>query len=115
MFQVNCDPYVAELSALPIIRSKSSLIVTDMTRVQYHGGPGFRGSYVVKYGAVIMSFDAVAIDAIGGTILDRLRIENDMHTLAESGRPAKWLITAEMLGLGNSDPANIELIVIEVD
>ncbi|MFH1891519.1 MAG: DUF362 domain-containing protein [Candidatus Zixiibacteriota bacterium] len=111
----NCDPYVAELSALPIIKGKSSLVVTDMTRMQYHGGPGFRGSYVVKYGAVIMSFDAVAIDAIGGTILDRFRRENDMQTLAESGRPPKWLVTAEMLGLGNADPANIELIEIEVD
>jgi len=111
----NCDPYVAELSALPIIKNKSSLVVMDMTRMQYHGGPGFRGSYAVRYGAVMMSFDAVAIDAIGGTILDRFRTENDMQTLAESGRPPKWLLTAERLGLGNSDPANIELIEIEVD
>jgi uncharacterized protein (DUF362 family) len=111
----NCDPYVAEVNALPIIKEHASLVLTDMTRIQYHGGPGFRGSYMIRYGGIMMSFDPVANDAIGEVILNKFRVQNNMKTLAESKRPPKWLSTAEGLGLGNAQKANIELAEIEVE
>ncbi len=110
----NCDPYVAEVNALPIIRDKDVLTVMDMTRLQYQGGPGYRGEYAVKYAGIMVATDPVAIDAVGQRIIDDFRTRNKLPTLAESGRPPKWLKTAEQLGLGNADMNNIELIETEI-
>ena len=111
----NCDPYVAEVNALPVIRDKNILTVMDMTRIQYHAGPGYRPEYVVRFGGVMMSRDPVAIDAVGAKIIDEYRVRNKMKTLEETGRPPRWLKTAEKLGLGNADPDNIDLIEIKLD
>jgi uncharacterized protein (DUF362 family) len=111
----NCDPYVAEISALPVVKDKDVLTVMDLTWIQYHGGPGYRGEYAVRYGGIMMSPDPVAIDAIGEKIIDDYRTGNEMKTLAESGRPPKWLGTAQALGLGNADLAAIDLVEISVD
>ena len=106
----NCNPYAAEVSNLPIVRQKNVLTVCDMTRVQYHGGPGFQSGYLVYPGAIMMSFDPVALDSCGYKIIDDLRVQNKMKTLKDSGREPLWLKTAEQLGLGNADMNQIEFI-----
>ncbi len=111
----NCDPYVAEINALPVIRDKDVLTVMDLTRLQYQGGPGYRGEYAIKYAGIMMSLDPVAIDATGKRIIDDFRTRNKLPTLAESGRSPKWLRTAENLGLGNADAGNIDFTEIAVE
>ena len=61
----NCDPFAAEISALPIVKKKNVLTVLDMTRIQYNGGPGYMARYVVKHGSILVSFDPIAADAYG--------------------------------------------------
>ncbi len=111
----NCDPYVAEINALPIIDKKDVLTIMDMTSMQYQGGPGYRGEYAVKYGAIMISQDRVAIDAVGEKIINELRVKNKLRTLAEVGRLPKWLKTAESMGLGIADLNAIELVESEID
>jgi uncharacterized protein (DUF362 family) len=111
----NCDPYVAEVNALPVIREKNILVVMDMTRSQYNAGPGYRASYADEPRSIMMSTDPVAVDAIGERILNDLRILHDLKSLAETGRPPKWLATAEKIGLGNASPENINFIEVEVE
>ena len=111
----NCDPYVAEINALPVVKNKNVLTIMDMTRMQYQGGPGYRGEYAVKFGAIMMSTDPVAIDAVGEGIINDYRTRNNLPTLAESGRPPKWLATAEKMGLGVADMNNINLIEATID
>jgi uncharacterized protein (DUF362 family) len=111
----NCDPYVAEVNALPVIKSKNVLTVMDVTRMQYHGGPGFQPQYVVNPGAVLLSTDPVAIDAHGERIINEYRAANGMKSLAESGRAPLWLKSAEKLGLGNAELSNIDLMEVVID
>ncbi len=111
----NCDPYVAEVNALPVIKEKSVLVVADLTRIQYNGGPGYRSGYVVNYGGILLAVDAVAADRIGEEILNDYREENGLRSLAETGRDPKWLGTAEEIGLGNAHMENIDLVKIRVD
>jgi len=111
----NCDPYVAEVNALPVIKDKSVLVVADLTRIQNNGGPGYRRKYIVNYGGVLMASDPVAADRIGESILNEYRAKNQLKTLSETGRDPKWLATAEKMGLGNANIENIELISIRVD
>lgn len=111
----NCDPYVAEINALPIIDDKDVLTITDLTTMQYQGGPGYRGEYAVRFGAIMISEDRVAIDAIGEKIIDEMRVENELGTLADVGRSPKWLKTAESMRLGVADLNAIELVESEID
>jgi uncharacterized Fe-S center protein len=111
----NCDPYVAEINALPIVKNKNVLIIMDLTRMQYQGGPGYRGEYSVRHGAIMISVDPVAIDAAGERIINDYRTQNNLPTLADSERPPKWLKTAEKLGLGVADMNNIDLIEVAID
>jgi uncharacterized protein (DUF362 family) len=111
----NCDPYIAEINALPVVKHKNVMIVMDMTRIQYNGGPGFRAEYAVEFGGIMMSVDPVAIDAVGERIINDYRTLNNLEKLAESGRPPKWLKTAERAGLGVADMSNIDLVEIGID
>jgi uncharacterized protein (DUF362 family) len=111
----NCDPYVAEISALPVLKNKNVLTIMDLTRMQYQGGPGYRGEYAVRHGAIMMSTDPVAIDSVGERIINDYRTHNNLPTLADSDRPPKWLRTAEKLGLGVADLNNIDLIEVAID
>ena len=104
------NPFAADISNLPIVRQKNILTVCDLTRVQYHGGPGYRASYLVHPGGIMMSFDPIALDTCGYKIIDDLRVQNKMQTLKEAGRVPLWLKTAAQLGLGNSDLEQIDLI-----
>jgi hypothetical protein len=52
----------------------------------------------------------VAADAVGWTIIERLRAEAGLPTLADEGRAPSYLATAEKMGLGRADPAGIETV-----
>jgi len=111
----NCDPYVAEVNALPVIKDKNILTVMDMTRMQYNGGPGYRSAYAVNLGSILISTDPVAIDAVGEKIINEQRSLHEMGSLADAGRHPKWLVTAQELGVGTADLSSIDLIEVNVD
>ena len=111
----HCSPYAAHVSALDTIKRKNRLTIIDAARVQYNGGPGFMGEYLVDFGGIIMSTDPVSVDRIGLEILERLRSKNNLPSLEQAGREVKYLQIGEDIGLGTADMNNIELTVIDVD
>ena len=111
----NCDPYCAHVSKLAPIAEKSRLVVMDASRVQYHGGPGYRAEHVASYRSLIVSADPVATDRVGLKIVDRLRVKNGLPVLKDAGREVKYLHTAQDAGVGTGDLELIDLVVVQVD
>ncbi|MCX7919245.1 MAG: DUF362 domain-containing protein [bacterium] len=108
----NCDPYCADLNAVPAIKNKTRLIICDAIRALCNGGPGDRPKYRFHYNGVLISTDPVAIDYQGWQIIETQRKELGLPTLTEQGRPPKYIATAQKLGLGTNDPEKIEVISV---
>ncbi len=105
-----CDPYVADLCSHPLVRGKLRLSVCDASRVQFHNGPAFFPGYAKEYGGLLVSRDPVALDFCGWQVIDSLRREAGMPTLASTGREPAYIRTAARLGLGRADERLIRRI-----
>ena len=105
-----CDPFVAEVFDAPPVKSKHRLTILDALVVQYHKGPSYHARWAEKFGGLVFSLDPVAADAVGWTIIERLRAAAGLPTLEDEGRAPLYLATAEKMGLGRADPASIETV-----
>jgi uncharacterized protein (DUF362 family) len=110
----HCDPFVAELFDAPPVRTRHRLTVLDALVVQYHRGPAFHAAWAAPAESLIFGTDPVAVDAAGWRLVERLRKEKGLPTLAEEGRPPLYLQTAERLGLGRAAETDIRLLEDEV-
>jgi hypothetical protein len=106
----HCDPYVAELSDSPPVKSRHRLTILDALLVQYHRGPSFNPRWAEPSGALVFSLDPVAADAIGWRMIEKLRAAKGLPSLEEDGRPPLYIATAEKLGLGRAREADIQVI-----
>lgn len=104
----------AHLYAHEIIRSRMRLNIIDGSRVLFDGGPKFAGSAHTLHECIYATCDPVAMDAVAFEIIETLRAEKKMRTLAEVGRPATFLQMAADLGLGVADRKQIRLETIEM-
>ena len=104
-----CDPYVAQLAAYPLIRRKLRLTVVDGLVGQCHGGPARSPRWAWPYNGVLVSTDAVAIDAVAWREIETRRRELGLKSLAEDKREPKWIASAGRLGLGESNIERIEV------
>ncbi|MCX8036404.1 MAG: DUF362 domain-containing protein [Candidatus Sumerlaeia bacterium] len=105
----NCDPYIADLAALPVVRQKMRLIVCDALYAQYEAGPAYHPKFRWEADTLLVSVDPVALDTIGWQMIEAKRKEAGLKPLSETGRPPRWLATAAARGLGQNDPAKIEV------
>jgi uncharacterized protein (DUF362 family) len=110
----NCDPYVAEVNAVPAIRNKQRLVIMDALRPVVDNGPSYQPGMAEVANAMLFSTDLVAIDTVALGILEGLRAKRDLPPLAKVGLLPTYLATATRLGLGVSDRAGIEVVEIEV-
>lgn len=110
----NCDPYAAHVSNLDPVRTKNRLSIIDAVQVQYNGGPGYVSHYLDYFNGLIISDDPVAADSIALHVLNEIRKQHSLPSIADAGRPARYLATAESLGLGVADRSKIELKVLNV-
>ncbi len=106
----NADPYLPHLNLTPPIRDKTRLIVTDVLRAVYNGGPGDSPDRW-RQNAVMMSTDTVAMDAVALAMIEKKREE---HGFPPIGERARHVATAATLGLGTNDPARIDLREIDI-
>lgn len=103
-----CNPYLADLNALPQIKGKTRLVVVDAARPQCDGGPGLQADAQFDYYGLIVSRDPLAVDRVGLDIINEGR--------KRAGKPeyspesVKWLASAAIAGVGMSDPAKIDLV-----
>ncbi len=105
-----CDPFLSEVNSLPSIRNKTRLILCDALRPLCDGGPGFTPKFQWKYGSILASFDALAMDVVGTKIIDARRKEMGIGSLEASGQPVRHLVTAAKMGLGEGDLHHIRVI-----
>jgi len=106
----NCDPYLADMADLPVVREKMRLIICDALYGQYEAGPAFVPRYRWPADSLLVATDPVALDTVGWQMIEAKRREAGLKPLAEVGRPPRWLATAASRGVGQNDPAKIEVI-----
>lgn len=108
----NCDPYIADLNDLPVIREKTRLLICDALRPIAEGGPQHSPRHAWTFGGLLLSTDPVALDYWGWRIIEARRQETGLGTLEQAGRPPRQLASAAARGLGNNDPDRIELVEV---
>jgi uncharacterized protein (DUF362 family) len=106
----HCDPHVAEVFDAPPVKSRHRLTVLDALVVQFHRGPAYHPRWAAKHGGFVLSLDPVAADAVGWTIIERLRAAAGLPALRDEGRAPGYLATAEKMGLGRADPDTIDVV-----
>jgi uncharacterized protein (DUF362 family) len=111
----HASPQIALLYAQDIIKSRVRLCITDGFKVMAHGGPLYKQpQYCYPHEAVYATTDAVAMDTIGAEIIDKVRVDKGLRTLAAEGRPAAYIKAAADLGLGIGDRAQIQVKEITI-
>jgi len=110
----NCDPYIAEVNAVPEIRGKQRLAIVDALRPVVDNGPSYQPGMAEIANVLIFATDLVAADTVGLGILEELRAKRDLPSLAKAGMAPTYLLTASKMGLGVSDRAGIDVVTVEV-
>ncbi|MBK8914882.1 MAG: DUF362 domain-containing protein [Phycisphaerales bacterium] len=108
-FADGCSPHVGEIVASREIAGRLRLNILSALRVVYRGGPEPERSAISEPGALLLSFDPVAVDFMG---MDLLIAERRRQGLSD-GESAPHLLSAEELGLGRADWQGIERVVRE--
>ena len=109
-----CNPGVADLNCIPVIREKVCFTIGDAMSSVYDGGPGFRPERLWYPNALIVGEDRVALDHTAWQMLERKRAEAGMKTLEAAGRPPRYIATAADAThrLGTDDPQKIHLVEV---
>jgi len=106
----SCNPFVAELFDTSPIKGKHRLTILDALVVQYHRGPSYHARWAETCETLIFSTDPVAADSTGWQIVEKLRKEKSLPSLEEDKRLPLYIQTAERMGLGKANPADIQVI-----
>jgi uncharacterized protein (DUF362 family) len=111
-----CDPFVADLNALPEIKDQNRLIICDALTIQYKGGPSYHPLWNEEYRGILISSDPVALDFIGSQIINQLRQKKGIPSLEKSGLSPKYIFTAadKNHNLGKATLSEIEKIEINL-
>jgi len=107
-----CDPYIADLNSIPLIKEKTRLLVYDAIRPLANGGPVNNAGFRWNYNGLLTGFDPVAVDYQSWQIIEVRRKELGLPTLEEAGRAPKYLDSAAKRGVGTNDPENIEVLQV---
>jgi uncharacterized protein (DUF362 family) len=95
-----CDPYVAQVTALPSLRTKLRLTVIDAVLAQAQGGPAYAPAWIWPCDRLIAGVDPVAVDQAAWDLIEAERAARGLPRLAEEQREPAWIATAARMGLG---------------
>lgn len=101
----NCNPQIAEVNAGEPLMKKTKLVVADALMGIYSGSAHDKPQGLSH--KIIISQDRVATDYIGLGIINERRKEMGIALITKE--KAGILQSAEKLGIGNADPAKIEV------
>ena len=109
-----CNPGVADLNCIPVVRAKVRFTIGDAMTSVYDGGPGFHPERLWQPNALIVGEDRVALDHTAWQIIERKRAEAGLPTLEAAGRPPRYIATAadQAHKLGFNDPQRINLLEV---
>lgn len=107
-----CNPFIADVSAAPILRDKKQFIIADALLAQYEHGPGYKQAFSWTPNQVLVSDDPVAIDTIGWQMIEEKRQLQNLPSLQDSEKFPEYLRTAadRLHGLGTHELSRIQLI-----
>jgi hypothetical protein len=110
----NCNPGVADLNCIPVIRNKVRFTVGDAMSSVYDGGPGFHPERLWYPNALVVGEDRVALDYTAWQMLASKRAEAGMPTFEADGRAPRYIATAadDAHLLGTCDPQRIRLLEV---
>lgn len=102
---------LTELNALPPIRDRTRLVIGDiLTASTYYA----YGRHVIGGRTILMSFDPVALDAIGAQIAAEAYDDLGLAAEAVTGPTTVWLDRATDR-LGTNDPKNMDVVEIDLE
>jgi len=109
-----CNPGVADLNCIPVVRDKVRFTIGDAMSSVYEGGPGFHPEHLWYPNALIVGEDRVAVDHTALQMLNAKRAEVGLPALEATSRPPRYIATAadDAHQLGVNDPRRIGLIQI---
>jgi hypothetical protein len=103
---------VTELNALPPIKERTRLIIGDILTAEAYRS--HYGRLVVGGSKLLMSFDPVAFDTIGSQIAVEAYAAEGSDSTAVNAQATPWLARATELSLGTNDPANMDLVELDL-
>ncbi len=104
-----CSPFVADIVALPAVRSRLRLHVVNGLRVVFDGGPEVAEDFTWDAGMLMGGFDPVAVDTIGLQTLNRVRGAVGLSQIGGPAASLPYLEAAMDRGLGTCRPFEINL------
>ncbi len=110
----HCCPYIADIVALPKIRSKLRLHIVNAIKMVYAGGPEAREGHVWNANTLLLSRDPVAADTISLEELNNVRIAHGLEPIQAKNGLIKYLAQAAERGLGRAELHNVPLVKIVI-
>lgn len=109
-----CNPAVADLNCIPVVRDKVTLTIGDAMTSVYDGGPTFHPERLWYPNALIVGSDRVALDHTAWQMIEKKRAEVHMPTLEAVGRAPRYIATAADAAhkLGTNDPQRIRTMEV---
>jgi uncharacterized protein (DUF362 family) len=104
------DPAIDEILSNDLLRRKVVIHILDALISQYAGGPHFEPVFTKSIGAIYVSRDPVAIDALVLKRMDEWRAADKQGRIDPIGKTAAHIHTAATDNLGTDDPARIQLL-----
>jgi uncharacterized protein (DUF362 family) len=106
----NCR-YVADISALEPIKSKTRICICDALYGSFDRGPRYSPRHRWDYYGIVASADPVAMDTVLGDIIRAKRVEEGLSPFL---KPHVHVERAAELGLGCGDLAKINRVEMDV-
>jgi hypothetical protein len=102
----NCDPYIADINALDVVREKVRLHLCNGLKGIFDRGayPGPNNQWT--HNRFYVSLDPVALDTVCAQAVNKARVKRKRPPL----RRHRYIVTAAKRGLGTNDPERVHLI-----
>jgi len=104
------DPAICEILSKDYLRRKVVVNILDALVAEYAGGPRFDPQFTRSIGAIYVSRDPVAIDAIVLKRLEKWRAADREGQIDPIGKTAGYIPSAVSFNLGTDDPSRIQLV-----
>ncbi|HUB68369.1 MAG TPA: DUF362 domain-containing protein [Candidatus Methylacidiphilales bacterium] len=104
------DPAICQILDRNFMRHKVVVHILDALVSQYAGGPRFDPQFTKSIGAIYVSRDPVAIDALVLPRLERWRRSDREGRIDPIGHTASHVHSAASYNLGTDDPNRIQLV-----
>ncbi len=104
------DPAICEILNNPLLRRKVVIHILDALVAQYAGGPRFDPQFTKSIGALYVSRDPVAVDALVLRRMEGWRASDRDGRIDPIGKTAAYIHNGSVYHLGTDDPTRIQLV-----